>query len=1812
MATGLEITKKSRTVYRSAFTRAANELEVGLQSENPDKDLIQASLEMLQSKFECLSKIDCELYDLLLETSTAAELEADIESCDVYAKKFTILRLKCNKVIESSTLTGSSDNRGADGRSTVSIEDNHTGMRKFRLPRIEFKHYDGSIKDWLAFWAQFKKVHQDESIDNHDKIEYLIQATLAGSRARQLVESYPAMSENYYKIIESMQSRFGREDLQIEVYVRELLKLILTNTTSKQKMEISSLYDQIETQLRALETLGITTDKCSAMLYPLIESCLPQDLLRVWQRSAIFNSPASGDDPTDFSLEIRLKRLMLFLKQEVENEQRISLAAEGFGLGSGMRSSGGDNAGQRRGKDRLHNEPTALGLVNAEVGRINRCLFCSGTHLSEACFKAQKMSLEQRKEVAAKYKACFRCLKIGHQSRQCRGRMRCLLCGRSHVSLMCSELLATTKQDGGNDKQCEPTTTEEPSGSHFREHTLANHTSTQVFLQTLRVTIKGDRGSKVVRALVDTGSQRSYILKDTATQLYCQPKRVEKVVHCLFGGSEMWVTHECFDITVCRGLFSHTFEALDQLTICGTVPPVFYGPWTNELDILGVQVSDSGQSGPIELLLGADVIGMLYTGRREQLPCGLIAMETQLGWTLMGKVSSKNGARSTTVMTTLNLFVQNASLTQLWELEALGIKEPSDKRSKEEAAIAARELFNQTIHIDSEGRYEVRLPWIEDHAPLSSNYSLTQKRLESVVRRLKSTGLCDQYEQIFAEWEAEGIIEKVSPDKVNHLLGHYLPHRPVIKESSLTTKIRPVFDASAHEKEKPALNHCLEKGPNLIEQIPSMLLRFREKRIGVVADIRKAFLQISVHTADRDFLKFLWLDSQGREVVYNHRRVVFGLNSSPFLLGATLDHHLSQCLNLCCSTKSSSNLLYTRETVEKLKRSFYVDNCMVSLSTEAGVEKFIRESTIVMKQGLFDLRGWERTGGMDFGDFEETCAVLGLNWHPKGDYLTLNYSFMKDVTLEMNALTKRQILALTQKVFDPIGFVSPTTLIPKLMLQQLWKDDLTWDQPVTEDLAHKFMSWINELHYLQQIKIPRWVMAGTNEAEELSLHTFCDASQSAYACVVFLRAVRGGKVSVFLLGAKARISPLCKAATKMTIPRLELLAATIGARLYSSLVVNFEQEVPCFFWSDSSTVVHWIQRKEEWGVFVWNRVNEIRKLTSADDWRHLPGVCNPADLPSRGCSPKQLLDLKWWEGPRWLYDDPVTWPTAVEVPNEEEINGEKKKKLVTTLNHLEKTDIWHFNYFQKYTKTVRMFGWIQRFINNCKRPDTKKYGELDADEHNAAEVQILKLVQADCFTGLNDSRLIGFSPMCDEKGLIRLMSRISTRSDNDDFRFPIVLPSKHPIVKSMIMEVHIKSCHVGTQGLLSLLRERFWLLNGRRTIRSVIKHCVVCNRFNSKNLSAKTPPLPMDRVRDAAVFEVTGVDFAGPLYLKTGEKAWICLFTCAVYRAVHLELTTSLSTSSFLQALRRFVARRGRPNTVYSDNGTNFLGAANAFATLDWERITRETAIQRITWKFNPPTAAWWGGFWERLIGVLKQILRRVLGRASLNYEELSTLLCECESVVNSRPLTYLSEDPQDLTALTPLMFLREQIEDRLPDCDVIDKTSFSRKIRKLQTLREMLRKRFRSEYLGQLKLFCDGKVTRPVDIGELVLIGSDNTKRLEWPIGRVVDVLPGKDGQIRLVKVETIKGCLLRPLQRLFPLECGRDPERLSELGDFKLRVRTETEGDSPVTSTECENPQIPLSQESCEPEMEDVGIEVEKTTRCGRISKIPSRYLD
>jgi hypothetical protein len=335
-------------------------------------------------------------------------------------------------------------------------------------------------------------------------------------------------------------------------------------------------------------------------------------------------------------------------------------------------------------------------------------------------------------------------------------------------------------------------------------------------------------------------------------------------------------------------------------------------------------------------------------------------------------------------------------------------------------------------------------------------------------------------------------------------------------------------------------------------------------------------------------------------------------------------------------------------------------------------------------------------------------------------------------------------------------------------------------------------------------------------------------------------------------------------------------------------------------------------------------------------WRHVPGELNPADLPSRGYSAGALLLSRWWEGPSWLKLDEDCWPKKQILFNEEEILKEKRKRVITSLLDATTGTHWYLQHFSKYSWMVRLVGWIRRFATNSLNPNDKEKGELTVLEIEQAERRLLKMVQHEVFKGEEDARvrLRTLDTLVDEEGLVRVKTKITCRRDEENFQ--------------LIRERHLQASHAGTQFILNDLQQQFWILWGRKTVRGVLSNCVRCRRYSAKSIETPPPPLPEDRVNDALIFEVTGVDVMGPLYLKGGEKTWILLFTCAVYRAVHLELITSLSTPEFLLGLRRFVARRGRPRVIYSDNGTNFVGAENLLKTLDWELIAQKFSVQRI------------------------------------------------------------------------------------------------------------------------------------------------------------------------------------------------------------------------------------------------------------------------
>ena len=295
------------------------------------------------------------------------------------------------------------------------------------------------------------------------------------------------------------------------------------------------------------------------------------------------------------------------------------------------------------------------------------------------------------------------------------------------------------------------------------------------------------------------------------------------------------------------------------------------------------------------------------------------------------------------------------------------------------------------------------------------------------------------------------------------------------------------------------------------------------------------------------------------------------------------------------------------------------------------------------------------------------------------------------------------------------------------------------------------------------------------------------------------------------------------------------------------------------------------------------------------------------------------------------------------------------------------------------------------------------------------------------------------------------------------------------------------------------------------------------------------------------------MDFAGPLYCKSQDKAYIALFTCAVTRAIHLELVTDMTTEKFLLAFRRFVSRRGLCNTIYSDNAKTFKRAHKELNVL-WDSLSSKElqeffAARRISWKFIAEKAAWWGGMWERLVWSVKTCLCKVIGKASLSYKEIETILTEVEAVVNSRPITFTHTSSEEPVPLSPSHFLIGQRLTALPPTvnatsavPDVNQNQLNRRWRYRQRIVNMFWIRWKREYLMELRsAHCSSPVKGPSDLkpGDVVLVNEDKLPKHLWKLGRITEVYVGRDGKVRscLVMLPS-KITLRRPVQLLYPLE--------------------------------------------------------------------------
>jgi hypothetical protein len=1729
----MERQKKARTPIRAAVTRTVNQIEAELAKITPevtDLKVVELKLKILENYEEQLTLADRKVLDAMLDEDKSED-DYGAESLTIEAEQEKILACKmaANQrlhPVRSPSPTGSGTYHSASGDDK---------KKTYKLPKVEIKKFGGEVTEWLSWWNQFQRIHEDQELHDADKFQYLSQSMVERSKAADLIRVYPQTGENYNKAVKALQDRFGKPKVLKRVYVRELLKMIIYN--SRGKLKIGATFDQLEAHLKALESLGITADQMDVILFPMVESCLPDEILLAWQRSQNYGREDREADPPKTEFDF----LIEFVKQEVENEGQRELAHSGFEVSSHQRS-------REPWKDKRNNDlPTAASLQNSVESK--ECSFCGKTgHRSQDCFKGKEMSMEERRAAVMLRGSCFKCLRKGHLARNCSSKVECSACTKSHYLIMCpdSEVSSASRKES---------TCTSDQGTSVNSNSNQITKMREVLMKTVHVHVKGTNGKVLeVRLLFDEGSQRSYVKTSVAEKLKCRVVGNLVLQNNLFGGHRTADTpHKLYDVQL-QGIESREVMQLNLINediICSSCPTIPPGPWMDELSRENIIVSDSWARTPeVEILIGSDLWGALMTGQMKKLNCGLIAVESIFGWTLSGEIPRQD----TAACNVISLLTQgDLSIQDMWKLETIGIQDQAEQISREDFDSEVKKRLQQNSTRELDGRYVVRLPWIDESIRIPSNEGVAEKRLIRATEKLKTQGEYQNYDKIFRDWETEGIIEKCRMRSDNEV---FLPHRPVFKPESLTTPVRPVFDASCKVGKNRSLNQCLEKGPNMLELIPAILLRFREKKIGVVADIRKAFQMIGVAEEDRNFQKFLWWEDDNKKILkhYRHSRVVFGMNCSPFILAAILELHLDRV-----TTED-------RKVAEMLKNSLYVDNVVISLDDEEQMKEFQKKAIAIFEDAKMELRQWESS--LDNSRELASTNVLGLKWLKEEDLLTCNVPKVKDFE---GMITKRKVLSVVSQVFDPIGYLCPGVLHPKILLQNSWAQNLDWDKEWRQEESQMFRNWLEELPFLGKICIPRCVF-GECQRELTQIHTFCDANR------VFARVKMGDEVVVQLLAAKSRLSPLDKKRNKkVTIPRLELMGCLIGSRLATMVKESMKMDtLPVYFWSDSTTALAWIRREEGWGTFVGNRSREIKRSTRAEDWRHVPGNLNPADLPSRGCSPKDLLDSKWWEGPSWLKLNEDFWPKREDLPDEDEVTKEMKK-TVTSLA----TGVKMSPRFSSFLKNVRVAAWIRRFLNNCKPEAKIKTPTLSLEEIRRAEVDVIRKVQECHNKVLCEIKNLKIMKMTD--GLLHVDTKITARDDTISFRTPILLPKDDPVVHQLIEYVHKSNCHAGVQFVLGRIREKYWIPQGRKTVSKIINRCVVCKRHNGKGIVCESAPLPKNRTQAQFAFQTTGVDLAGPLILKGGRKAWIVIYTCAVYRWVVLDIVDSISTEQFLESLLKFTWTVGRPSTICSDNGTNFVGAHNLLRKVNLDKLS----VNGINWIFNPPTAAWW----ERLIRTLKELLRKMIGAAKLTRKELEKCLWSISYTINNRPLTTLTEDVNDMTPLTPAMFMRDLQYVGLPEMDEITSKDLREAYQRKTGLRKALDNRFRKEYLGALVQRKNETWKVPLQVGDVVLIGADNKKRYEWPLGRVVELYPGRDGNIRVAKLRTNSGVFLRPLQRLYPLE-------MSHLREIE------------VPSSVMDEEKVHVNKEQDE-ELELKETEGVKKTRSGRVIREPVRYV-
>ena len=1601
--------------------------------------------------------------------------------------------------------------------------------------------FSGNRADWPEFKVVWRSLAEAQYKNPMQLAMELKRCCPKGRAGESLKNIYITREEAYGEMWKRLEEDYDDPGLSVQSAINQLMSIKSVGEEDYTGLvkcidTIESVHNQLK-ELRQINAVHmVDIDRVSMRL--------PRDINMRWQRHY-----------RDLDQSQRLEpfgEFLIFLRRERAVVMRIAESAV---------------SAERKPVRKQHVAGSHVAATTKKLDNAKLKVYCvlhGQGHTTEKCKVFTNLSLKEKYDKLREGHHCFNCLGK-HLRKDCK-EPPCR-CGKGHHKLLCAEKSEIHSNNTNTSASQQGT-----EDNIVVTKSLSAATGDTAIYPVHTVNLKGSKHP--VTAFMDGGSNSSYITKTCAEKNKLKKIKTVSLAINTVGGSKTRQKSSLYEVPIVtkdKRVVVLTAYSLPVITN----PTVPVDKRTIESLFPDFQVEDLvGPSREIDVLIGTDYFGLHPKTEIAKSGENLSIMSGELGGCLVGSHPQLNTENQVLYTEGIELIEKSTNLIQSHP----GFKIPHSFIQGEEMGTETSPrcggckcgkcpMPGHTLSFQEEQELKMiqegllydagrkvwiaSYPWLVSPTELPDNLNATKAsllKLESTLKRNPEDA--ETYKKQMTDLIQRGAARKLTKEELDEWEGpvYHISHLAVKNPKSTSTPVRIVFNSSQLYKGM-SLNNCLAKGPDsYYNSIVGLLLRWREDHVALVADIKKMYHSVILSEPDVHCHRFLWrdLDINKEPEIYAIQRVNMGDRPA----AAIATEALRQTAEKCKDTH--------QKAAEFILNSSYMDDLIDSVATSLEAKQLAQDTNAVLQVGNFFIKCWQFSfldhaldanaqdakASLLKGSVVEETAVLGVNWNPVKDnmkfHASLNFSPKvrgvtsgPDLTKEEvpkllpHSLTRRMVLRQVMSIYDPLGIVSPFTLKAKILLRKTWELQLGWDQPMPQSLQRDWTTFFVLLYKLEEIEFER-VLRPKEPCDSPWLILYSDGSELAYGFVAFIRwRLKSGGYWCRMIMSKNRIAPM----QKTTIPRMELNGAVLSKRgrvvIEKEMRIKFERVLHLI---DSQTVLNMINKcSTRFKLYEGTRIGEIQKATSGDmsEWAWLPGSNNIADCITRGLNPDKISEnSEWWNGPPMLYTEFDTWDIKFGTPETEKLSGEMCCLTKTS----DQDDSFPFQ-VERFSQIKKLKSVMVRVLGIAKTKSFRggRAESITPELYQLAESLLIKETQKD----LKDQVSKNFkclNPKQNDMGIIVVGSRMSKFNPMTlDGKEQALLPNKHPITKLLMAEAH-QMGHLGRDSTVAKFRQKYWTPHADKLAKSVKHNCQKCKKREPKLLSQCMGNLPESRLKMAPPFSHTMLDLLGP-FLTRGEvqkrtsgKCYFILFTDLGSRALHLECVFGYSTDHFLIGFSRFVHIRGWPTTIYSDPGSQLIGAdrelTDAWKQMDKGRLIQKSASAGTKWIFGAADSPWHQGAAESLVKTVKKCLQFAVHSQRLSPAEYLSVAYEVANLVNERPIGHRPALDSSITILTPNMLLLGRSTANNTEMKLPVASSLTARFTLVQSVSDEFWRRWTELYapsmVRQNKWL---KQERDLVPGDIVLV-SERGYKGSYTLGQVHETFLGTDGKVRKVNL--------------------------------------------------------------------------------------------